>query len=252
MARMVSNTRLTAEDHFQDTRHIEFDLGAEGPTHDPGDILTVFPKQNPDSVQRFLEHLQLDPQAWVRIHLSDPPASASASMEVSLIHPNPAGNAHQSFHQQIIIKIELLYSSASILKLLASYHSDISDTRIFGNRTRHAEGSNNTCAQQVRLGALVAGVLDVDSASPRRFFFEVLQHFATDELQIERLQYFASAEGRDDLALYNQSEGLPCRISQHALASMHLRKAHTTVEISWHHEQGGHLHAMQAAQCWRC
>ena len=47
----------------------------------------------------------------------------------------------------------------------------------------------------------------MDSASPRRYFFEVLQHFATDALQKERLQHFASAEGREDLNLYNQSEG---------------------------------------------
>lgn len=44
----------------------------------------------------------------------------------------------------------------------------------------------------VQLRALVAGALDVDSASPRRYFFEVLSHFATDAVERERLQYFAS------------------------------------------------------------
>lgn len=62
---------------------------------------------------------------------------------------------------------------------------------------------------QVQLGTFVQGVLDIDSASPRRYFFEVLHHFAEDEVQRERLQHFASAEGREDLALYNQSEGNP-------------------------------------------
>ena len=62
---------------------------------------------------------------------------------------------------------------------------------------------------QVRLGALIQGAFDIHGASPRRYFFEVLQHFVTDELQRERLQHFATAEGRDDLALYNQSEGGP-------------------------------------------
>ncbi|GAQ81743.1 NADP/FAD dependent oxidoreductase [Klebsormidium nitens] len=58
----------------------------------------------------------------------------------------------------------------------------------------------------VRIGALVRAALDVASASPRRYFFEVLAHFATAEHEIERLQYFATAEGRDDLYRYNQRE----------------------------------------------
>lgn len=61
---------------------------------------------------------------------------------------------------------------------------------------------------QVRVGALVQGVLDVSAASPRRFFFEVLQHFATSELEVDRLEYFATPAGRDDLYTYNQKEGL--------------------------------------------
>lgn len=72
---------------------------------------------------------------------------------------------------------------------------------------------------QVRVGALVQGVLDVSAASPRRFFFEVLQHFATSELEVDRLEYFATPAGRDDLYTYNQKEGLyqtpTCSPSEH-------------------------------------
>ncbi len=60
---------------------------------------------------------------------------------------------------------------------------------------------------QVRIGALVQGILDIGSASPRRYFFEVLQHFATAELEVDRLEYFATPEGRNDLYTYNQKEG---------------------------------------------
>ena len=60
---------------------------------------------------------------------------------------------------------------------------------------------------QVRVGALVAGALDVNGASPRRFFFEVLSHFASAPHEAERLRYFASSEGRDDLSQYNLREG---------------------------------------------
>ncbi|KAI7853564.1 hypothetical protein BDC45DRAFT_510561 [Circinella umbellata] len=39
---------------------------------------------------------------------------------------------------------------------------------------------------------------------PRRSFFEMLAHFTEDELQTERLQEFASAEGQDDMFSYCQ------------------------------------------------
>ncbi len=45
------------------------------------------------------------------------------------------------------------------------------------------------------------GVLDVAGASPRRRFFQVLAAFCPDvaELEKDKLLYFASPEGRDDL-----------------------------------------------------
>lgn len=52
------------------------------------------------------------------------------------------------------------------------------------------------------------GVLDVNGASPRRYFFEVLHHFATAELELDRLEYFSTPAGRDDLYTYNQKEGV--------------------------------------------
>lgn len=58
----------------------------------------------------------------------------------------------------------------------------------------------------LRIEDLVAGCLDVNSASPSRYFFEVLSHYAQSDIERERLQFFASAEGRDDLQLYNNRE----------------------------------------------
>ena len=55
---------------------------------------------------------------------------------------------------------------------------------------------------------MVAGVLDVSGASPRRFFFEVLRHFSADPVEADRLAYFASPDGREALAQYNQREGV--------------------------------------------
>ena len=63
------------------------------------------------------------------------------------------------------------------------------------------------CCLQLGVRELVAGALDINGASPRRFFFEVLARFATSEGEAERLQYFVTLEGRDDLYRYNQREG---------------------------------------------
>ena len=58
----------------------------------------------------------------------------------------------------------------------------------------------------VELKYLIASGIDIDSASPRRYFFEVMSRFAEVEHEKERLQYFASAEGAADLYKYNQRE----------------------------------------------
>ncbi|XP_020553587.1 NADPH-dependent diflavin oxidoreductase 1 isoform X3 [Sesamum indicum] len=58
----------------------------------------------------------------------------------------------------------------------------------------------------VKLKSFIELTMDVASASPRRYFFEVMSYFATAEHEKERLQYFASPEGRDDLYQYNQKE----------------------------------------------
>ncbi|KAJ1443256.1 Riboflavin synthase-like beta-barrel [Sesbania bispinosa] len=54
----------------------------------------------------------------------------------------------------------------------------------------------------VKLRTFVELTMDVASASPRRYFFEA----RCTEHERERLKYFASPEGRDDLYQYNQKE----------------------------------------------
>ena len=58
----------------------------------------------------------------------------------------------------------------------------------------------------MRVSAFVMGVLDI-SGSPRRRLFEILSHFVSTELERDRLEYFSTAQGRDDMYTYNQSEG---------------------------------------------
>lgn len=73
---------------------------------------------------------------------------------------------------------------------------------------------------QVVAGEVVAGALDINGASPRRYFFQVLCSFATDEAERERLEYLATPEGRDDLYRYNQREGAPASPCRHPHTAM--------------------------------
>ncbi|KAK1320470.1 NADPH-dependent diflavin oxidoreductase ATR3 [Acorus calamus] len=66
--------------------------------------------------------------------------------------------------------------------------------------------STNAMGEPVRLRAFIALTMDVSSASPRRYFFEVMSFFAGAEHEKDKLLYFASPEGRDDLYQYNQKE----------------------------------------------
>lgn len=100
MATLVTNQRITAADHFQDTRHIEFDLGEDGPIYEPGDVLSIFPRQDENAVKSLLARMGLDPEARVRIELREAPAGAPGglSMEVSISKNFPTRSSSHARH----------------------------------------------------------------------------------------------------------------------------------------------------------
>ena len=53
---------------------------------------------------------------------------------------------------------------------------------------------------------LVLACLDIASATPRRYFYETAARFAANADEKERLEYFASPEGRDDARRYGAGE----------------------------------------------
>lgn len=75
-------------------------------------------------------------------------------------------------------------------------------------RNRRKQDPIPTATQMVpiKLKTFIELTMDIASASPRRYFFEVMSYYATAPHEKERLQYFASPEGRDDLYQYNQKE----------------------------------------------
>ncbi|KAL8144924.1 hypothetical protein AgCh_003222 [Apium graveolens] len=58
----------------------------------------------------------------------------------------------------------------------------------------------------IRLKAFVKFAMDVTSASPGCYFFEVMSYFAGAQCEKEKLQYFISAEGRDALYQYRKEQ----------------------------------------------
>ncbi|KAG2485235.1 hypothetical protein HYH03_016021 [Edaphochlamys debaryana] len=71
LARLVANERLTAPDHFQDTRHLDLDLGESGLLYEPGDSIAVLPMTPASVVDAFLGRMGLDGAAWVRVEAAE-------------------------------------------------------------------------------------------------------------------------------------------------------------------------------------
>ncbi|XP_053380905.1 NADPH-dependent diflavin oxidoreductase 1-like isoform X2 [Mercenaria mercenaria] len=74
-AKLISNDRVTAPDHFQDTRLVRLDITGSNISYDPGDVAVVYPKNMPDTVDDFLSYMNLDPDQEFILHQIDPEAS---------------------------------------------------------------------------------------------------------------------------------------------------------------------------------
>lgn len=53
LSKVLSNVRITAEDHFQDTRHIVLEI-PEVMKYEPGDIVMIQPRNNPILIDEFI------------------------------------------------------------------------------------------------------------------------------------------------------------------------------------------------------
>lgn len=68
LARVKQNKRITAEDHFQDTRHIVLELPEEsGVIYEPGDVVMIQPRNDPVVVEEFIKRYGLEPEMRVKI-----------------------------------------------------------------------------------------------------------------------------------------------------------------------------------------
>lgn len=80
-AKITSNERVTPLTHWQDVRHIQFEL-PEVHAYTPGDVLTIYPKNFPSDVSQFLECMNWTFMADVPLRFT--PSSPSTSPTKSL------------------------------------------------------------------------------------------------------------------------------------------------------------------------
>lgn len=188
-AEIVSNKRVTPEDHWQDVRQIDIKFPRQIPrqnpkgnaieksrvSYSPGDILEIYPKNFPEDVQDFIDlqgytsiaHTPLDLQYdWEQFD-SNPPRE------------HPLGRA--PFHGTL-----------------------------FGLLTNH---------------------LDI-MAVPRRSFFALIYHFASDPDQKERLLEFARPEDPEFLEDYFDYATRPRR------SILEVLQEFTSVKIPYQHLLG--------------
>ncbi|CAH3041690.1 unnamed protein product [Porites lobata] len=135
-SRLISNNRVTAVDHWQDVRLVQFDIKGSGMSHSAGDVLMVQPSNLADVVEEFITFFALDPNRTFLLEQNDPDIPLPYQL------PQPCTIRH-----------------------------------------------------------LVEHYLDIQGV-PRRYFFELLSHFTTSELEKEKLQEFCSAEGQEELYSY--------------------------------------------------
>lgn len=70
-ARLVFNRRITDMSHFQDVRHIEFDITGSNIKFAAGDVVMMHPCNLPEDVQQFCQLLRLDPEARFTVRATD-------------------------------------------------------------------------------------------------------------------------------------------------------------------------------------
>ncbi|KAK2144296.1 hypothetical protein LSH36_770g01014 [Paralvinella palmiformis] len=61
-ARLLLNDRVTSPDHWQDVRLLKFDISGANIRYNPGDVVMIPPENMKDTVNKFLELLELDPE----------------------------------------------------------------------------------------------------------------------------------------------------------------------------------------------
>jgi len=69
LAEVTENKRLTPEDHWQDVRHLEFDVEGSGIEYRPGDVLLLHCENDPGIIVPFIRNrIGLDPDQVIQVN----------------------------------------------------------------------------------------------------------------------------------------------------------------------------------------
>ncbi|EUC41243.1 hypothetical protein COCMIDRAFT_106687 [Bipolaris oryzae ATCC 44560] len=82
-AKITSNERVTPTTHWQDVRHLKFEI-PEVRSYVPGDVLTIYPKNFPSDVSHFLECMDWTSIADIPLRFAPSSASTPPSASVPI------------------------------------------------------------------------------------------------------------------------------------------------------------------------
>uniref|UniRef100_A0A060T714 NADPH-dependent diflavin oxidoreductase 1 n=1 Tax=Blastobotrys adeninivorans TaxID=409370 RepID=A0A060T714_BLAAD len=83
-ATIKRNDRITAQDHFQDVRHLQFESTDSDLSYVPGDTVALYPANNWDEVDLFIKHQKLTEVADFPVEVNEEFANAVPG---GLVHP---------------------------------------------------------------------------------------------------------------------------------------------------------------------
>lgn len=159
-ARVVSNDRMTPQDHWQDVRHVTFDL-SEPKTYGPGDVLTIYPKNFPTDVSQFLRIMK-----WEAI--ADTPIKFTPTSSLTPSYPPPP--------------IPSLQNKTFTLRTLVTNHLDmmsIPRRSFFAHLIHYTEDEMQLDRLKEFTDPQYIDELFDYTTRPRRSILEVLDEFTT-------------------------------------------------------------------------
>lgn len=168
-AQIVSNERVTPTAHWQDVRHVKFDvLGAH--QYSPGDVLTIHPKNFPSDVSQFLSTMGWASMADVPLRFV--PFSPSTPPDATLPVPHLSNSTTVTLRELLTNHLDIIsIPRRSFFAQLAHYTTDEF------HKDRLLEFTNPEYIDE----------LYDYTTRPRRSILEVLQEFESVKIPWQRL-----------------------------------------------------------------
>lgn len=121
-AKITSNERVTPANHWQDVRHIKFEIPETHP-YTPGDVLTIYPKNFPSDVSQFIECMGWTSEADVPLRFV--PSSPATPPDTTLPIQNLEPGSKMTLRQLLTNHLDIIaIPRRSFFAQLAHYTND--------------------------------------------------------------------------------------------------------------------------------